>query len=173
MDGEMTDTAGGTEREVVGVFDDKKHFDGAVKALLKAGFERADLSVLASHESLEAAEAAVKHGVTDTIVDTLKALTGELKFAGPLGAAGIVILIGGPVISVVGGLIAAGIGGLALREVLSEVLAHPHHEHFERAVEAGGIILWVHVDSDDAEARATSVLAKAGGENVHTHAPTA
>ena len=42
-------------REIVGLFTERDSFDRAVAALLSSGFERADLSVLASHESLEAA----------------------------------------------------------------------------------------------------------------------
>jgi hypothetical protein len=45
-------------REAVASFPDREHFRAAVSQLLAAGFERSDLSVLASHDSLEAAEAA-------------------------------------------------------------------------------------------------------------------
>jgi len=41
--------------EVVGLFADRDSFERAVAALLDAGFARPDLSVLASHESLDAA----------------------------------------------------------------------------------------------------------------------
>lgn len=156
-------------REVVGLFADQKQFTNAVEALREAGFARTDLSVLASHESLETAEAAVEHDAKDTLVDALRAMVGEIKFAGPLGVAGIAILFGGPVGALIGGVIAAGLGGLAIREVLSEALAHPHHEHFERAIEAGGIILWVRVADQAAETRARSLLAANGATNVHTH----
>ena len=44
-----------TRSEVVGLFAEREAFDRAVEELLRSGFERADLSVLASHESLEAA----------------------------------------------------------------------------------------------------------------------
>ncbi len=44
--------------EVVGVFSDRDQFEKAVRALHDAGFERTDLSVLASHESLDAADPA-------------------------------------------------------------------------------------------------------------------
>lgn len=156
-------------REVVGLFADQKQFTNAVEALREAGFARTDLSVLASHESLETAEAAVEHDAKDTLVDALRAMVGEIKFAGPLGVAGIAILFGGPVGALIGGVIAAGLGGLAIRQVLSEALAHPHHEHFERAIEAGGIILWVRVADQAAETRARSLLAANGATNVHTH----
>ena len=42
-------------REAVASFPDRQHFHRAVADLLAAGFETADLSVLASHDSLAAA----------------------------------------------------------------------------------------------------------------------
>ena len=41
--------------EVVGLFADRESFQAAVDALFAAGFERTDLSVLSSHESIDAA----------------------------------------------------------------------------------------------------------------------
>lgn len=157
--------------EVVAVFHDARHFKGAVRALRKVGFEPSDLSVLASHESLDAAvpPEGLHGGAGETIGEVLRALVGELKFAGPLGAAGIAVLFGGPMTATVGAVIAAGVGGMALKEVLSEVLSHPHPEHFARAVEAGGIILWVWVADRTREAEARAILSKNGGSNVHLH----
>ena len=45
-------------REAVASFPDREHFHSAVSTLLAAGFERSNLSVLASHDSLAVAEAA-------------------------------------------------------------------------------------------------------------------
>ena len=63
-----------TVTEVVGLFRDRASFEAAVEALLGAGFERADLSVLASHESLDAAGKPGKPWR-----DVLSALVGDLK----------------------------------------------------------------------------------------------
>jgi hypothetical protein len=159
-----------TTREVVGILGDRAQFEKAVEALLDAGFARTDISVLASHESLDAsvpAAAGAEHGLVEAVGDTLRAMVGELKFAGPLGAAGIAILFGGPAVAAAGAVIAAGVGGLALKEVLSEALGQPHAEHFERAVEAGGIILWVYVESAAREQEAKAILAANGGSNIH------
>jgi len=160
----------GRVREVVGVFSDRNGFTDAVTALRAAGVPDTDLSVLASHETIDAAapEAAAP-GIGETVEDFVRALTGELKFAGPLGAAGVAILFGGPVGAVIGGVIAAGVSGLALKEALGEALAHPHHDAFDRAVAAGGIILWVRVDSEESETRAIQALEAAGAHNVHAN----
>ncbi len=167
---ETTEPGPETTREVVGILGDRAHFEKAVAALLDAGFARSDISVLASHQSLDAslpAADASEHGLAETVGDTLRAMVGELKFAGPLGAAGIAILFGGPAVVAVGAVIAAGVGGLALKEVLAEALAQPHAEHFERAVEAGGIILWIYVESAAREREAEAILAAHGGSNIH------
>jgi len=156
----------GKLQEIVGVVTDQQQFQNAVDNLLAAGFKRSDLSVLASHESLDASTS-TEHGLKDTFNDTLKALVGEIKYAGPLGAAGVAVLFGGPIGVVVGGVIAAGISGLALTEVLGEVLAGSHPEHFSRAVEAGGIILWVAVTDETQAAKATEILTDAEAHNVH------
>lgn len=153
-------------QEIVGVVAERDQFQQAVDSLLAAGFERSALSVLASHESLDVSENA-DHDLSDTLSDTLKALVGEVKYAGPLGAAGVAVLFGGPIGVVVGGAIAAGIGGLALKEVLEEVLTHPDTEDFTRAVEAGGIILWVGVKDDGEAEEATEILRRAKARNIH------
>mgnify|MGYP007051638922 CR=1 FL=1 len=55
-----------------------------------------------------------------------------------------------------------------MKEYLDEVTAKPHTEEFARALEAGGVILWVRVDPDPAhEDMARHVLATAGGRNIH------
>lgn len=154
-------------QEIVGVVADRKQFQRAVDSLLAAGFKRTDLSVLASHESLDVSDTA-EHGLKETFTDTLQALVGEVKYAGPLGAAGIAVLFGGPIGFVVGGAVAAGIGGLALKEVLDEVLSHPDTEDFSRAVEAGGIILWVGVKDKARAAKAKEILHDAKARNIHT-----
>lgn len=159
----------GQVREVVGVFADRDGFSRAVAALRAAGVADADLSVLATHETIDAANPGGSGGIGETAGDLARALTGELKFAGPLGAAGIAILFGGPVGAAIGGVIAAGVGGLALKEALGEALAHPHHDAFERAVAAGGIILWVRADTSVRETEATDILTEAGAGNVHTN----
>src|SRR6185295_3114092 len=77
-------------REAVASFADREHFRGAVRSLLAAGFDRTDLSVLASHEPLSAAdenpEALVAAGLSD-----------EIKYLATLTVAGIIVLSAGPV----------------------------------------------------------------------------
>ncbi|RAU23057.1 hypothetical protein CU669_05600 [Paramagnetospirillum kuznetsovii] len=149
-------------REVVGTFADRAHFEAAVSALLECGFDRGRLSVLASHDSLE-----VAGGKAQKWRDGLVALVGEMKYEGPLVAAGLIALAAGPVGAVIAGLIAAGVGGVAVKELLDEVAAIPDSGDFTRALAAGSVILWVSVENAAEEARVKPLLAGAGGANIH------
>jgi hypothetical protein len=151
-------------REVVGVFSRRTDFDSAVSALLAAGFTRSDLSVLASHDSLEAASADSLSWKT-----RLVGLLGELKYEGPLVTAGLIAIAAGPVGAVLGGLIAAGVGGAALKELMDEVTAHPHAAEFAAALTAGSVLLWVDVTSQTDDGKVTNILQSFGATNIHAN----
>ncbi|HYB57936.1 MAG TPA: hypothetical protein VEK12_17385, partial [Alphaproteobacteria bacterium] len=90
----QTATAGTkkTVTEVVGRFAEREPFKEAVGELLKAGFERSDLSVLDSHDSLSAAE-----GRNEAWRRTLAGLVGEAKYLEPITAAGLILLASGAI----------------------------------------------------------------------------
>lgn len=150
--------------ELVALFETRAQFDAAVAALRGGGFDRQDLSVLSSHQSLDAADTDAPPGD-----DALTALLGELKYAFPLTTAGLIAIVGGPLTASIAALVAAGLGGLAVKDYLDEITAHPRPEEFARALEAGGIILWVRLREGDAEAEATArrILGAVGGRNIH------
>jgi hypothetical protein len=150
-------------REIVALFEKRADFDRAVAALIRAGFERADLSVLSSHQSIDAAGRKGK-----PYDEALNALLGELNYAFPLTTAGLIAIVGGPIAGPIAALVAAGVGGAAVKEYLDEVTSHPQTDEFARALEAGGVILWVCIGEDPArEAKAHEALTGAGGRNVH------
>jgi len=149
-------------REAVASFPDRGHFRDAVAALIAAGFEATDLSVLASHEPLSAAD--------DKPGELVAAgLTDEIKYIGPLTIAGIILISGGPIAATVAALVGAGLGGAALRELFDDYAAAPHREEFAAALAAGAALLWVRCADAEREARATQILATAGGGHVHIH----
>ncbi len=158
----MTDTP--ASREVVGLFAEREPFEAAIKALTAAGFERSDLSLLSSHESLEAAGEPGK-----PLHDVLRALVGELKFEAPLVASGAIFLAGGPVAASVAAVIGAATGVIAVKEVIEGVTSSPHTEDFARSLEAGSVILWVRAATPEREERAAAILADNGAGNVHVH----
>jgi hypothetical protein len=148
----------------VAVLADRAQFDRALDGLLKAGFSRADLSVLTSHDSIDAAG---RPG--STWRNALTAIAAEAKYEVPLVASGLILLAGGPVAAAVSAVVGAAVGGIALKELLGEISAAPHTEDFARAIEAGSIILWVRAPDRKAQERARTCLAAAGGVNVHVH----
>lgn len=151
-------------REIIGLFHDRAAFETAVGTLRKAGFGHADLSVLASHTSIDAAG---KEG--QSWKDALTALVGELKYEGPLVASGAIFLIGGATAAAIAGVIAATTATVAANEFLAGATAKPHTEAFARAVDAGSIILWVAAETDEKELLARSILQDRGAENIHAH----
>lgn len=151
--------------EVVGRFAAREPFKAAVEALMAAGFERADLSVLDSHESLAASE-----GSREAWRETLDGLVGEVKYLGPLTAAGLILLASGPVGIAVAGAIAAGLSGMAIYELLDEIKATPHAKEFAKALENGAVLLWVRADDAGRQKTASDILRGNGAVDVHIHA---
>ncbi|MFI4988531.1 MAG: hypothetical protein ACHQF3_13920 [Alphaproteobacteria bacterium] len=150
--------------EVVGRFAERAPFKAAVEELLAAGFERTELSVLDSHDSLAAAG-----GRDDAWRRTLAGLVGEVGYVGPITAAGLILLASGPVAAAIAGAIAAGLGGMAAVELLSEVRATPHTREFATALEHGAVLLWVRADRPERQQRARDILNRHGAADVHIH----
>jgi hypothetical protein len=152
-------------REAVASFPDREHFRRAVSELRAAGFETSDLSVLASHDSLAAADAAI--GAPREPVPA--GLSDEIKYIAPLTVAGIVLLSGGPIAAIVAALVGAGLGGAALKELFDDYTAPRHSADFAAALAAGAALLWVRCEDPDRELTATRILDEAGGRHVHVH----
>lgn len=150
--------------EVVGRFAERESFQAAVEALRARGFEHSDLSVLDTRESLSASESAGK-----AWEETLAGLVGEVKYLGPLTAAGLIMIASGPIGAAVSALLAAGITGIALRELLDDIRATPHTEAFARALEAGAVLLWVRAETPERQRLATEILERHGAADVHTN----
>lgn len=153
--------------EVVGILESRESFEEAVCALRKIGFARTDLSVLSSHESIEAAGKPAK-----PLKDVMTALVGEIRFEGSMVASGGIFLAGGPIGEIIGAVVGATVGGVALKEVLDEVTATPHTEDFARAADAGSIILWVRALDKGKQEKAQRMLTDLGAGNVHLHTKT-
>ena len=157
-------------REAVASFPDREHFRRAVSALLAAGFEPSDLSVLASHQPLAAADEA-RHAAGCIAAG----LSDEIKYIAPLTVAGIVLMSGGPIAATVAALVGAGLGGAALKEMFDDYTAPRHREEFAAALEAGAALLWVRCADPELELRAIRILEenRAAGTSTSTADRTA
>jgi hypothetical protein len=144
-------------RELVAPFADPAAFKQAVEALLAAGFDRTDLSMLGTHDSLEVAgdlagyrrepAASIRAGLAD-----------EAGLVGSVALAGALLLVAGPVGVAGAALAAAAAGALALRPFFAQLTEAAHVEGFARAIEEGRILLWVRTADTASVARAESLL---------------
>ncbi len=156
-------------REAVASFATKDQLRRAVALLLGAGFKPTDLSVLASHDSLEVAgDVPGYKGKPGSSL--LAGLTDEVSFIAPLTIAGFVLLSGGPVAVALAALVGAGLGGAAIKEVLDYYSANQHSAAFAAALAAGAVLLWVRVEDTELEATAVRLMTEAGGRDAHMHA---
>jgi hypothetical protein len=150
--------------EMVGRFTGREAFTAAVQDLLGAGFTPSDLSVLDTHEALSAAGTSSEAWQT-----ALAGLVGEIKYVGPITAAGLIAVATGPMGAALSTAVAAGLTGAALAELLDTVRATPHTESFARALESGALLLWVRVENIEREAQAGWILTRHGAADVHRH----
>jgi len=159
---EGTETGQEAVTEVVGRFAGQESFTAAVEELLLAGFAPSDLSVLDTHEALGAAGSSSQAWQT-----ALAGLVGEIKYVGPITAAGLIGIATGPVGAAISAAVAAGLTGAALAELLETIRATPHTESFARALEAGALLLWVRAADAEREIKARETLSRHGAEDVH------
>lgn len=174
-----------TVREAVGVFSSSENLQAAIDELLSSGFNRAELSLLASEQAVEqklghryekvttlADDPSVPRAVyvsTEAIGDAQGGIIGGLFFVGATAAAGAIVASGGALgAAVVAAALAGGVGG-----VIGTILARwvgDHHAHYlQHQLEHGGLLLWVRTWQAEDERRATEILRRHSGGNVHVH----
>ena len=96
--------------EIVGLFSSREDLEAAVKSLRAAGFRHADLSVLDTHEALEAAEDIPWHDKLGGLVG----LIGEAKYILPITTAGLLAIATGPVGAAISAVAGAGVAAKAV-----------------------------------------------------------
>lgn len=172
--------------EVVGVFHAADEFEAAIEGLLSSGFDRAQLSLLASERAIEeklrhrprlvvdlADDPAVprtSYVSTAAVGDAQGALIGGLTYVGATSAIGVVAMSGGTLAATLIAAIAAGGAGTVLGSILAGLVGRHHAESLNLQIERGGLLLWVGAWEPADEALAVSILRKYGGVDVHSHA---
>jgi hypothetical protein len=172
-------------REVTGIFRSAKALDAAVEALLLAGFDRWDIDLMTSvntvKEKLGATYVAVEevpdipgvprqaYKAREDVVIPTAAAAGLLVYLGATAAALGVVASGGSVAlaiaaAVAGGATSGGIGALIAKRLGLE----PARE-LDKQLAGGGMVLWVRVRSPDAEDKAQRELTEHGAEAVRVH----
>jgi hypothetical protein len=174
-----------TIREAVGIFDGATDLQNAIDELLSSGFNRAELSLLASEHIVE--EKLGRHyekithlddapGVpraayvsTEAIGDAKGGLIGGLGYVGAVAAAGAIVASGGTLAAALGAAALAGGAGGLIGSVLAKLVGDRHARQLQEHIERGGLLLWVRTWKSEDEARATEILTRHSGRQVHVH----
>lgn len=171
--------------EVVAVFEAPEDLENAIEDLLSSGFDRAELSLLASEKAIArklghyyrpAAEMADDPSVprapfvsTAAIGDAQGALIGGLTYVGATVAAGAAVVSGGALAAAIAAAAVAGGAGGVIGSLLARWVGHHHAAYLAGQIENGGLLLWVRVWNPEREARAVEILRRRAGGRVHSH----
>jgi hypothetical protein len=106
---------------------------------------------------------------TEAIGDAQGGLISGLSYVGAVAAAGAVVASGGTLAAALGAAaLAGGTGGL-IGSVLGKLVGDHHARHLHEHIERGGLLLWVRTWQPEDEARATEILTRHSGTQVHVH----
>jgi hypothetical protein len=172
-------------REAVGVFHDRDSFRTAVDHLMSAGFDRAELSLLAGEQAVEdklghdyrrvqeladdpkvPRAAYVSH---HSLAEGKTGVIGGLAYIGAVVGAGAAVASGGTLAAAVAAAALAGGGGGLVGGWLARFLGQDHARLLQEQLDRGGLLLWVHVRDQAHEQRALEILKRNGAEDVHVH----
>jgi outer membrane lipoprotein SlyB len=186
----MNDTQGKvgpttTFREAVGVFHEPDSLQEAIDELLSSGFDRAEISLLASEHAIETKLSHRYRKVAEleddprvprtayvsleSIGDAEGGLIGGLMYLGAVAAGGAAVASGGTLAGAfLAAAMAGGAGGL-FGSALARLIDFHHADYLQRQLDKGGLLLWVHARDTEHEQRAKRILERHSGEDVHVH----
>ena len=181
----MMDTQDSPPREAVAVFRTEGDLQAAIDELLSHGFDRAEISMLASEQAVEQKlghryrKAAELEDDPDTpraafvsiedLGDGEGSLIGAPLYIGATAAAGAILVSGGTLAAAMAGAVVAGGAGAAVGSVLARLLGKRHAHHLAEQLDHGGILLWVRTWNAEDEWRAIEILRRHSGKDVHAH----
>jgi len=175
-----------TAREAVGVFNRSEDLQDTIDELLSSGFDRAELSLLASEHAVEeklghqyekvgalADDPIVPRAAyvsTEAIGGAEGGLIGGLMYVGAAAAAGAIVVSGGTLAAgITAAVLAGGAGGL-IGSILARWVGDHHAHYLQEQMDRGGLLLWVRTWDAEGERRAVEILRKHSGGHVHVHA---
>jgi hypothetical protein len=185
----MAEAGQQTIREAVGVFHDRDSFQNAVEDLMSAGFNRAELSLLAGEHAVEDKLGHAYRRVQDledepnvpraayvgnhSLAEGRTGVIGGLAYIGAVVGAGAVVASGGTLAAAVAAAAIAGGGGGLIGGWLARFLGRDYAQALQKQLDQGGLLLWVHVRDPEHEQRALEILRRNGAEDMHVHELTA
>ena len=177
----------GTVREAVGVFKTADSLQEAIDEFLSSGFDRAELSLMASEQAVEQklghkyrkvseledddAVPRVAYVSPESIGDAEGALIGGLLYIG-VGVGAVLASVGALATAITGGALGGGAGAV-IGSVLAKLVGDHHARDLKEQLDHGGLLLWVRTWDEARENRAVSILKKHSGFDVHVHAVAA
>ena len=174
-----------TVTEAVGLFHSADEMQAAIDRLLEHGFDRADVSVLASEKTIAEKLGSQYRSVRDledepavpttafvpkeSIGDAEGAVVGVLMYI-PAAIGGFALVAsGGTLAAAVTALAISGALGASIGTLLAALVGHNYAQQIEDHLKRGGLLLWVRTRDKEHEARATGILKEMGAEDVHLH----
>jgi hypothetical protein len=172
-------------REAVGVFQDPDALQEAATELQTAGFNHADISMLAVDKALREKLGHVYRGAAAAeddphtprqayssppdIGDAKGVLIGSPMYVAATLAAGVIAATGGTLALLLGGAaLAGGVGGLVGYAFANKV-DRKVAEDLMHALDSGGLLLWARTPDREHEEKAMTILRKHGAGHVHVH----
>lgn len=180
---EVLDQTG--SREAVAVFKNAESLEGAIDALLTSGFDRADISLLASEETV-VSELGHKYRKVSELEDDREvpreayvaredlgaaegSLIGGFTYVGACAATGAILASGGTLIPAIVGSVLVGGAGALVGSALARIVGKHYSEHLQEQIEHGGLLLWVRAHDPKHEQHAVEILKEHSGADVHVH----
>lgn len=181
---EQTDRDDGV-REAVGYFLAVDDLEAAIAELQSSGFDRAEISLLASERAVEEKlghryrkvseleddpSVPRTHYVSEASIGAAEgALIGTPLYLAAVATFGAIVVSGGTLAAALAAAALAGTAGGVIGGILARLVGEHHAHHIERELEHGGLLLWVRTWNVQDEERAVAILNKHSGRDVHVH----
>ncbi len=172
-------------REAVAVFHSVSDMETAIDELLSNGFDRAEISLLASEETVRqkfSTEPKSTRELEDNpdapfVPYLARESFGSLEgyaiglplYIGAVVGFVPVLASGGAIAVAVAAAAAAGGGGAAIGSILAYMIGKHHADFLEHQLKHGGILLWVRTRDEVHEKRAVDILNRHSADDVHVH----
>ena len=146
-------------RETVAVFEAATDFEDAIDELMCSGFDRADLSVVASDKRVEEKLGHIYRTVAEleddgtvprssyvapeSIHEAEGALVGGPFYVGAVAAIAFVLDYGGSLAAEIDGALLAGAAGGLIGFLFAKSIGNRHLRHQREQLARGGLLLWV------------------------------
>jgi hypothetical protein len=157
----------------------------AIDELLSSGFNRAELSLLASEGAVEEQLGHIYEKAreleddpevprsayvsAESIGAAEGGLFGGLIYVGATAALGAVVASGGTLAAAFSAAALAGGAGGLIGAALAKLLGEHHANRIQEQLDHGGLLLWVRTWDKDHEQRAIEILTRHSAHDVHTH----